>query len=124
MIQGHNAPTETATSSLRNLAEVPFLDDRDFLYREVTQRLPGGMHIIFGQSLTAEEEATFSDVPHPKGVVRGRMGASGVHSPAAMARIPFQEEKRSRMSGAANLRACKVLGNLAWLQELPGPKGA
>ena len=77
MIQGHNAPTETATSSLRNLAEVPFLDDRDFLYREVTQRLPGGMHIIFGQSLTAEEEATFSDVPHPKGVVRGMMGASG-----------------------------------------------
>ena len=59
-------------------AEVPFLDDRDFLYWEVTQTLPGGIHIIFGQSLTAEEEAACSDaVPHSKGVIRGRMGASG-----------------------------------------------
>ena len=58
-------------------AEVPFLDDRDFLYREVTQKLPGGIHIIFGQSLTLEEEAAFPDVPHPKKVIRGEMGASG-----------------------------------------------
>ena len=62
------------------LAEVPFLDDRDFLYREVTQTLPGGIHIIFGESLTAEEEAACADVPHPKGVIRGRMGASGGYS--------------------------------------------
>ena len=59
------------------LAEVPLLDDRDFLYREVTQQLPGGIHIIFGQSLTAAEEAACPDVPHPKGVIRGEMGASG-----------------------------------------------
>ena len=59
------------------LAEVPLLDDRDFLYREVTQQLPGGIDIIFGQSLTAAEEAACPDVPHPKGVIRGEMGASG-----------------------------------------------
>ena len=62
------------------LAEVPFLDDRDFLYWEVTQRLPGDIHIIFGQSLTANEEAACSDVPHQKGVIRGEMGASGGYS--------------------------------------------
>ncbi len=59
---------------------MPFLDDRDFLYREVTQRLPGDIHIIFGQSLTAEEEAACSNVPHQKGVIRGEMGASGGYS--------------------------------------------
>lgn len=56
---------------------MPLLNDRDFLYREVTQKLPGGIHIIFGQSLTAEEEAACMDVPRPNKVIRGQMGASG-----------------------------------------------
>ena len=58
-------------------AEVPLLKDRDFVYREVTQQLPGGVHIIFGQSITAEEEAQCADVPRPASVIRGEMGASG-----------------------------------------------
>ena len=58
-------------------AEVPLLKDRDFVYREVTQQLPGGVHIIFGQSITPEEEAQCTDVPHPASVIRGEMGASG-----------------------------------------------
>ena len=58
-------------------AEVPLLKDRDFVYREVTQQLPGGVHIIFGQSITLEEEGQCSDVPHPPSVIRGEMGASG-----------------------------------------------
>ena len=47
------------------------------MYREVTQQLPGGVHIIFGQSITAEEEAQCADVPRPASVIRGEMGASG-----------------------------------------------
>ena len=47
------------------------------MYREVTQQLPGGVHIIFGQSITPEEEAQCTDVPRPASVIRGEMGASG-----------------------------------------------
>ena len=47
------------------------------MYREVTQQLPGGVHIIFGQSITPEEEAQCTDEPHPASVIRGEMGASG-----------------------------------------------
>lgn len=58
-------------------AEVPLLKDRDFLYREVTQKLPNGVFIIYGQSLSQEEEQQVEGVPCIKGVIRGEMGASG-----------------------------------------------
>ncbi len=53
------------------------LKDRDFLYREVTQKLPNGVIIIYGQSLSQEEEQQVEGVPCIKGVIRGEMGASG-----------------------------------------------
>ena len=58
-------------------AEAPLLKDRDFLYREVLQQLPGNVWVVFGQSLTAEEAARVQGVPSVKGVIRGDMGASG-----------------------------------------------
>ena len=58
-------------------AEAPLLKDRDFLYREVLQQLPGDVWVVFGQSLTAEEAAHVQGVPSVKGVIRGDMGASG-----------------------------------------------
>ena len=58
-------------------AEAPLLKDRDFLYREVLQQLPGDVWVVFGQSLTAEEAARVQGVPSVKGVIRGDMGASG-----------------------------------------------
>lgn len=53
------------------------LKDRDFLYREVTQKLPNGVVVIYGQSLSQEEEQQVESVPSIKGVIRGEMGASG-----------------------------------------------
>ena len=61
----------------RVFAEVPLLKDRDFLYREVTQKLPNGVIIIYGQSLCQEEEQEVEGVPCIKNVIRGEMGASG-----------------------------------------------
>lgn len=58
-------------------AEVPLLKDRDFLYREVTQKLPNGVIVIYGESLSPEEAASVQGVPSLKGVIRGDMGASG-----------------------------------------------
>lgn len=75
---GHSQALLLATLQAEQwCAEVPLLKDRDFVYREVTQQLPGGIHIIFGQSVTAEEEAQCADVPRPTSVIRGEMGASG-----------------------------------------------
>lgn len=56
---------------------MPLLKDRDFLYREVTQKLPNGVIIIYGQSLSQEEEQELEGVPSIKGITRGEMGASG-----------------------------------------------
>ncbi|KAK9917989.1 hypothetical protein WJX75_000296 [Coccomyxa subellipsoidea] len=61
----------------RYCLQVPLLKDRDFLYREVTQKLPNGVFIIYGQSLSQEEEQQVEGVPCIKGVIRGEMGASG-----------------------------------------------
>jgi hypothetical protein len=58
-------------------AEVPLLKDRDFLYREVTQKLPNGVILIYGLSLSQEEAQQVEGVPQIKGVIRGEMGASG-----------------------------------------------
>ncbi len=56
---------------------MPLLKDRDFLYREVTQKLPNGVMVIYGQSLSKEEEQEVEGVPSIKGVTRGEMGSSG-----------------------------------------------
>lgn len=61
----------------RYCLQVPMLKDRDFLYREVTQKLPNGVIVIYGQSLSQEEEQEVEGVPCIKGITRGEMGASG-----------------------------------------------
>ena len=58
-------------------ADPPLIKDRDFVYREVTQQLPGGVWIIYGQSLPAEEAAAVPGVPQKPSLIRGEMGASG-----------------------------------------------
>ena len=58
-------------------ADPPLIKDRDFVYREVTQQLPGGVWVIYGQSLPPEEAAAVPGVPHFPAVIRGEIGASG-----------------------------------------------
>ncbi|KAK9830896.1 hypothetical protein WJX81_002723 [Elliptochloris bilobata] len=65
------------TSWSRYSLGVPMMKDRDFVYCEVRQQAPGGLYIIYGESLSDEEAAQVKDVPAVKGVVRGKMGCSG-----------------------------------------------
>lgn len=43
-------------------AGVPIMKDRDFVYCEVRQQAPGGVYVIYGESLSDEEAA---QVPEP-----------------------------------------------------------
>ena len=103
------------------------------MYREVTQQLPGGVHIIFGQSITAQEEAQCTDVPRPTSVIRGEMGASGerhltvssctarhhTHAPAAHCAVcsPPQQSMRAQWEKGPSLL---VSYSARWVHQAGG----
>ncbi|KAK9814516.1 hypothetical protein WJX72_007191 [[Myrmecia] bisecta] len=60
-----------------NIGGGPFVKDRDFVYTEVRQQLPGGVFYVFARSVDPAKEATLAAGIQSKGAVRGTMGDSG-----------------------------------------------